>query len=416
MKMFSRILFFFFALSTSFALAEGITGRWDGTARVSETLTVPAHLDLSGSANHVEGAFLNGPQRFVSTEGKISGNSLALKFAQFDLTFQATLQDGVLKGTYSKNDGGFSYPVELKPHTTTEERVVQAPIIQGVWIIPTESAKGEHAFRLIVNQYASNAYATILRVDGDTGVLAGTFKGGKYVLSHFGDVRASILEITPADDGTLDLTLYGTHTHAGQDGQPTKLKAYRPADAKAKNIPDPDDFSTHTSVKDPSLSFQFSFRDLNGKLVSNTDAEFKNKVVLVNVTGSWCPNCHDEAPYLAQLYRKYHSRGVEIVALDFEEPAQIQSLTRLRSFIKKYGIAYTYLVAGEPKEVHDKLPQAVNLNAWPTTFFVGKDGLVQAVETGFTSSGSGVFDHDVRAKYVANIEKLLAENAHTTGN
>jgi thiol-disulfide isomerase/thioredoxin len=416
MKMFSRVLFFFFALSASFASAQGIAGRWDGTAKVSETLTVPVHLDISGSGNHVEGAFLNGPQRSVSTEGSISGNSITLKFAQFDLAFQATLQDGALKGTYSKNDGGFSYALELKPHVTTEDKVIQAPIIQGVWIIPTESAKGEHAFRLIVNQYASNAYATILRVDGDTGVLAGTLKGGTYILSHFGDVRASILEITPAEDGTLALTLYGTHTHAGQDGQPVKLTAYRPADAKVKNIPEPDDFSTHTSVRNPQQPFQFSFPDLDGKLVSNTDAQFKNKVVLVNVTGSWCPNCHDEAPYLAQLYRKYRTRGVEIVALDFEEPEQIQSLTRLRSFIKKYGIEYTYLVAGVQKDVHDKVPQAVNLNAWPTTFFVGKDGLVHAVETGFTSSGSGKFDSEVRAKYVANIERLLAENAHTAVN
>lgn len=415
MKMFSRVLFFFFALTASFASAQGIAGRWDGTAKVSETLTVPVHLDISGSGNHVEGAFLNGPQRFVSTEGSISGNSITLKFAEFDLTFQAILQDGVLKGTYSKNGGGFSYPLELKPHELPQADV-QAPIIQGVWIIPTESAKGEHAFRLIVNQYLSNAYATILRVDGDTGVLAGTYKDGKYVLSHFGDVRAAILEIMPAEDGTLNLTLYGTHTHAGQDGQPTKLTAYRLADAKARNIPAPDDFSTHTSVKDPQQPFQFSFPDLNGKLVSNTDAQFKNKVVLVNVTGSWCPNCHDEAPYLAQLYRKYHARGAEVVALDFEEPEQIQSLTRLRSFIKKYRVEYTYLVAGVQKEVHDKLPQAVNLNAWPTTFFVGRDGLVHAVETGFTSSGSGVFDHDVKAKYVANIEKLLAENVRAAGN
>jgi thiol-disulfide isomerase/thioredoxin len=415
MKMFSRVLFFFLALSASFASAQGIAGRWDGTAKISETLTVPVHLDISGSGNHVEGAFLNGPQSSGSTEGSISGSSITLKYAQFDLTFQATLENGVLKGTYGKNGGGFSYPLELKPQVITQADV-QAPIIQGVWLIPTESAKGEHAFRLIVNQYLSNAYATILRVDGDTGVLAGTYKNGKFVLSHFGDVRASILEITPAEDGTLDLTLYGTHTHAGQDGQPTKLKAYRLADAKDKNIPEPDDFSTHTSVKDSQQPFQFSFPDLNGKLVSNTDAQFKNKVVLVNVTGSWCPNCHDEAPYLAQLYRKYHARGVEIVALDFEEPEQIQSLARLHSFIKKYGVEYTYLVAGVQKEVHDKLPQAVNLNAWPTTFFVGKDGLVHAVETGFTSSGSGKFDSDVKAKYVANIERLLAENAHTAVN
>jgi hypothetical protein len=61
------------------------------------------------------------------------------------------------------------------------------------------------------------------------------------------------------------------------------------------------------------------------------------------------------------------------------------------------------------------VPQAENLNAWPTTFFIGKDGLVHAVETGFTSSGSAEFDRDVKAKYVANIEKLLSEHERSAG-
>jgi len=413
MRLINRFLFLLLLAST--AAAQGITGRWDGTAKVSDTLTVPVHLELSGSGNNVEGAFINGSQRTPSTEGQVSGDSLTLKFAQFDLTLQATLKDGVLSGSYGKNGGGFSYPFELKPYVEQKAFGVKVPVISGVWIIPTESAKGEHAFRLVVSQKGENAYATILRVDGDTGTLAGSYRDGKFVLSHFGDVRANILEITPSADGSLDLTLIGTHTHAGQDGQPTKLTAYRSSSAKAKNLPQPDDFSTHTSVKDPRQPFQFSFPDVNGKLVSNTDPQFKNKVVLVNVTGSWCPNCHDEAPYLASLYSKYHSRGVEIVALDFEDPAQIKTLTRLRAFIKKYGIEYDYLVAGEQKDIHQKVPQAENLNAWPTTFFIGKDGLVHVVETGFTSSSSAEFDRDVKAKYVANIEKLLSEHERSAG-
>jgi thiol-disulfide isomerase/thioredoxin len=400
----------------STAAAQGLTGRWDGTAQISDTLTVPVHLEISGSGDHVEGTFINGGQRSPSTEGQVSGNFLTLKYAQFDLTFQATLKDGVLTGTYSKNGGGFSYPLELKPRVKLKASAVKAPDISGVWIIPTESAKGEHAFRLVVKQTGPDVSATILRVDGDTGTLSGTYSDGKFVLSHFGDVRASVLEITPAADGSLDLTLFGTHTHAGQEGQAAKLTAIRATDAKAQTLPQPDDFSTHTSVQDPHQPFLFSFPDLSGKVVSNTDPQFKNKVVLINITGSWCPNCHDEAPYLAELYRKYHARGVEIVALDFEEPAQTQSLARLHAFIKKYGIEYTYLVAGEPKELHEKLPQAVNLNAWPTTFFIGRDGLVHAVETGFPSPGSLEFDHEVKQKYVANIERLLAGNLSASGN
>jgi len=64
---------------------------------------------------------------------------------------------------------------------------------------------------------------------------------------------------------------------------------------------------------------------------------------------SWCPNCHDEAPFLEELYQKYHGLGLEVVALDFEPAEQIKSLSRARAFIKRYGIEYTYLIAGEPR-------------------------------------------------------------------
>ncbi|MEZ5286715.1 MAG: TlpA disulfide reductase family protein [Vicinamibacterales bacterium] len=45
---------------------------------------------------------------------------------------------------------------------------------------------------------------------------------------------------------------------------------------------------------------------------------FRGKVVLVNISGSWCPNCHDEAPFLAALHRRFKDRGFEIVTLSFE--------------------------------------------------------------------------------------------------
>ena len=429
MRLFNRFLFLLMFVST--AAAQGVTGLWDGAAQVTDarwfagTITVPVHLDISGSGDHVVGAFINGAARSdPSTEGLASSNSITLKFAHSATILNATLQDGVLKGTYSGDDGSFAYPFELRLHVNQNPSKVTAPDISGEWIVPAESSKGEHAFRLVLKQTGPNVSGTILRVDGDMGTLAGTYQDGKFVLSHFGDVRASILEIIPSTDGSLDLTIYGTHTHVeglrstdAHDAKSGKLTAFRATVAQAKHMPQPDDFSAHTSVKDLKQPLKFSFPDLNGRIVSNTDPQFKGKVVLVNITGSWCPNCHDEAPFLAELYRKYRSRGVEIVALDFEyEPAQLKSLARLHAFIKQYGIEYTYLIAGSAQEVNEKLPQAVNLNAWPTTFFIGKDGLVHAVETGFTSAASAEFDKGVRAKYVANIENLLAEKAGASSN
>ena len=143
--------------------------------------------------------------------------------------------------------------------------------------------------------------------------------------------------------------------------------------------------------------------------MTNRDPRFRGKVVLVNITGSWCPNCHDEAPFLAELYSKYHAQGLEIVGLDFEEPEQITNLTRLHAFIQRYNLDYTFLIAGVPEELNQKLPRVENLNAWPTTFFLNRQGLVRRVETGFPSSGSTEYHRDVKAAYVQTIETLLTE-------
>jgi thiol-disulfide isomerase/thioredoxin len=129
------------------------------------------------------------------------------------------------------------------------------------------------------------------------------------------------------------------------------------------------------------------------------------------VTGTWCPNCHDEAQYLVQLHRKYRDRGLEVVALDFEEPEQQEdNLTRARAFIKKYGVEYPYLLAGAPVEMWEKVPQANNLNSWPTTLFIGRDGRVKSIHSGFASPASGEFHRQVKEEFAATVERLLAED------
>jgi thiol-disulfide isomerase/thioredoxin len=116
----------------------------------------------------------------------------------------------------------------------------------------------------------------------------------------------------------------------------------------AKSLPDAGMFSQryersskHTTVRDLNEKFSFNFPGIDGKPISSEDPKFKGKVYLAIVTGTWCPNCHDEAQYLVQLYAKYHAQGLEIVALDFEEPEQQDSLHRARAFIKKYNVPYT---------------------------------------------------------------------------
>jgi peroxiredoxin len=162
-------------------------------------------------------------------------------------------------------------------------------------------------------------------------------------------------------------------------------------------------------VKDPSKPFIFSFPDLNGKQVSNTDPQFDGKVVIVAVGGSWCPNCHDEAPFLESLYKQFHGQGLEIVNLSFEEADQLKDPTRLRAFIARYGLTYTVLVAGTPDELAEKIPQGEHLNCWPTSFILGRDGKVREVHAGFAGPANKPAHEALKQEVTSLVEGLLAE-------
>ncbi len=387
------------------AMAQSLAGRWDASVQVSG-VDIPFRFELSGEGANVKGSFFNGDERITSTSGRFENGSLVLRWDDHASSLDAAFHGGVLEGRYRRDgrDEKSNYAFSAKRHTSPPAVKGDVPSIAGMWVIPTDSPKGEKAWRFIVRQTGSEVSAAVLRIDGDTGALTGTYKDGKFVLSHFDSARPMLMEVTPQKDGTLELL----------ENAKTQRTAVRWEVAHAKGLPEPTDPMKNTSVKDPNEAYQFSFPDLNGRTVSNADAKFRGKVVLVNITGSWCPNCHDEAPFLAELYKKYRDQGLEIVALSFEEADQLKDLARLRAFIKRYDIQYTVLVGGEPSEAKDKLTQAVNWNSWPTTFFIGRDGLVRGVHAGFPSSASGDLYRQAKDEFTAEVQHLLRENQRTS--
>ena len=411
-----------------------IDGRWDASL-TNHGNVIPFRLDISGSGPSLKGTFYDG---FAPYDGTTSATfvdgKLTLNVEHYLTTITATLKDGQLVGdvvTQSRAATG-GYGFQATRHVESITPTTDVPKIAGSWEIPLESptSKGEKAFRFIVEQHGADVAASILRVDGDTGAYSGTYKDGKWLLSHFDGSRPGVIEVSALPDGTLQVvqnaarpkaaatsTTSTTTTTKQYNEEPsdsryaTKLIAYRPEVARAKGLPEPENYATHTTIRDAKEKFAFNFPDVDGKLVSNDDPRFKGKVVLAIVTGTWCPNCHDEAQYLVQLDKKYRDKGLAIVALDFEEPEQQAKLDRERAFVKQYGVEYTYLIAGAPAEMWEKVPQAVNLNTWPATFFIGRDGLVKGVHSGFASPASGEFNDQLKAEFTSTIERLLAENA-----
>jgi thiol-disulfide isomerase/thioredoxin len=221
-----------------------------------------------------------------------------------------------------------------------------------------------------------------LKTSGDTGTLVGRWNNGRLVMSHFAGDRPLLFEARLESDGTLSVTL----------DQYSTYRAARTTEARAKGIPEPPDLSRFTSVKDPTERFRFSGPDLDGKMVKNTDPMFRGRVVVLTIGGTWCANCHDEVPFLMELYHEFQSKGLEIVGLFFENDATLSvARPRVLTFIRRYGVAFPILVPGtsQETEVAEKLPQLVNFAVFPTTIILGRDGRVRRVNAGFASAATG---------------------------
>jgi len=405
------------------ASAENIEGRWAATV-TQAGVAIPFRLDISGDGDRIVGTLYNGEDKETTTSAAIGDGKVKLNFDHYLTSITAEVKNGELDGRIVNSrrvDLGTNAAATPQPGAEEAARIGSAfhavryvaptaasianvPSIDGVWEIPHESPKGEKAWRLIVQQHGPDITTTILRVDGDTGALTGSWHGDKFVASHFDGARPGLFELKLLPDGTLEVNNRTTGPRGGV------LIAYRPEVARAKGLPEPANYLTHTTVRDPQEVFTYSFPDTHGNVVSNSDPRFQGKVVLAIVTGTWCPNCHDEAQYLVQLYNKYHDQGLEIVALDFEEPDQQSSLTRVNALIKQYKVPYTCLIAGASADMWDKVPQAVNLNTWPATLFIGRDGRVKATHAGFASPASGVYNAELKKEFTSNIERLLREN------
>jgi peroxiredoxin len=372
------------------AAAPPIAGRWHAVVVVND-VEIPFRFDIETDASRVSGVFFNGDERIASTAGSFADDALTLNFDHYATRVEARLIDGRLEGQYVRARGA-PYPFRARlaaPSAAPGE----GPPIGGVWIIPTQSSKGEAAWRFIVHKTGPDVSAAILRVDGDTGALTGRFDGNRFVLSHFSGQRPLLLEITLEPDGSLAIV----------QNKRTRMTAVREEHARERNVAAPANPSTHSYAQNAAEPFRFSFPDTDGRTISNSDARFQNKVVVVSITGSWCPNCHDEAPFLTELHKRYRSLGLEVVALSFEEAAQLQDPARLRAYVARYGIEYPMLLAGVPDELAVKVPQIENLNSFPTTIFLGRDGTVREVHAGFPSKASGRFYTET----IESIERLV---------
>ena len=328
------------------------------------------------------------------------GDSLRIYLPDYDAVMVAAVRGDSLDGYYHNVGRLGPRTVPFRALRRPDERIRRPvrPEYFGSWDVTftTDGRSSPRVFR--IQQGSEGMEAAILSNTGDYGRFTGRVEGDSVRFAHFDG--SFIYMFTARLDGD---TLRGTF-HAGLRSE-TPFTAVR---SSGKPHLTPPDQMTQADT----APFRFAFRDLDGRLVTQDDPRFRGKVVIVDLFGTWCPNCHDAAQGLKWLYQRYHARGLEIVGFAYEVSGDSAIDGKLvRVFRDQLGLSWPLLLAGMPNSASQNAtqPQLVNFTAFPTTLFLGKDGRIRRTHAGFYGPATGASHDELLRDFSAEVERLLAE-------
>jgi thiol-disulfide isomerase/thioredoxin len=373
-------------------------GQWQAALDLAGG-ALPFALELASGGGRWTGTLCNGRVCHPLSAVRIRGDSVLLEMADYDATIDARLVRDSLVGSY-RNVGNRGPRVIPFRAARGRRPVTHAPAwLVGRWDATFFSDFGSSPRVFELRDGPEGLEGTMISNTGDYGHFAGRVEGDSFALAHFDGSFVYLLAGARHGD-----TLRGVF-HAGLRTQ-TPWIAVRSSGASRLKAP------TDITTADTSAPFRFAFPDLAGRMVTDRDPRFSGRVVLVDIFGSWCPTCHDAAPQLVRLYRKYHARGLEIVGLAYEVTGDTAIDARqLRRYRRKFGIEFPVLLAGvnDTEAAAATLPQLHGFTSFPTTVFLGRDGRVRRVHAGFYGPATGAQHERLIREFEREVERLLAE-------
>jgi thiol-disulfide isomerase/thioredoxin len=372
---------------------------------------LPFTLEISGEGGDYQAVAINGEERAALSHVRLSGLDIILSFSWYDSEITARLsEDGsVMEGRWRKTHAeadtvlGFSATRGLAsrflplPAATTPATVTD---ISGTWAVEFTDEDGSSVAQGEFTQSRDELSGTFLTASGDYRYLHGVYQQGVMRLSTYDGSHAFLFQAQVQGDGSLKGDFWS------RDVYHATWTATR-ADSDQEILPDAWDQVQLTGV-DGSLNF--SFEDLDGRTVTLDDQRFAGKPVLINLFGSWCPNCNDEAPELVRWYAQHQSQGLEIIGLAFEYSGDSQrDREMIARYAERHGIEYTLLLAGttDKKDAAQQLGFVDKVIAFPTTIFLDREHQVVGIHSGFAGPGTGRHHTELVAELSARIEALL---------
>ncbi len=356
-------------------------GVYRASLKVSSKQELPFNFEV---ISETELKIFNAEEVIEVDEIEYKNDSVYIKTPVFEGFIVAKIENDVLNGSFVKANLDRVVPFKAEKNATRFDVTDKAEhIISGNWetVFSPDIAADKYIAKGIFKQEGNHVTGTFRTATGDYRYLEGVLNGNQLQLSTFDGAHAFLFNAVVTDS-----TMYGTYFSGNHWEEPFIAKRN-----ETYELPDA---NTLTYLKEGYRKMSFSFPDANGDMVSLDDERFKDKVVLIQLLGTWCPNCLDESKYYTEFYNTHKNDDIEIIGLAFEyvktEEAAFNNIKRLQ---ERVGIEYPILLAqiGSTSKVkaQEKLPMLNHVLSYPTTIFIDKKGIVRKIHTGFNGPATG---------------------------
>lgn len=331
-------------------------------------------------------------------------DSVYIKPPVFEGELIAKIEKGVLNGHFVVKGKDRKVPFTAQMNNDRFDSFQDADFnIDGNWetTFSPESESESYKAKGVFKQDGNKVTGTFRTETGDYRFLEGVLSGSTLKLSAFDGAHAFLFTAQVTDS-----TLQGTFYSGNHYKEP--FEAIRNNDYELKSADE------LTFLKEGYDSLAFQFPDANGNQIALSDARFKDKVVVVQIMGTWCPNCLDESTYFAEYYKKNNDKDLEFVSLAFEyAKTEQQAFNNIKRLQDRVGITYPILLAQigstSKEEAQEKLPMLNHVLSYPTTVFIDKQGKVRKIHTGFNGPATGEKYTEFKLEFDNFINRLLAE-------
>ncbi len=405
--MWRPILIALFALFNGTLLAYQ-SENWVATLSRPDGKEIVFNFTLYVEGKSIILTVINGSERIEVSDIRFSGDSVFFQMPVFESSFRAHMKKDNWVGTWTK---GGSSEEQVMPFKAVKSDIRFDPLlgnvkldISGRWAVRfANDSSSAYPSVAEFRQQGNRLTGTILTPTGDYRYLEGIVTGNQLKLSTFDGGHAFLFTAIISDKKTLSAGKFYSGATYVEDWYAVRNK---------QAIVNTEAVSMAMQPGETRLNFRFP--DLNGDPVSILDDRFKNKVVIVQVMGSWCPNCMDETAFLSNYYRENKNRGVEVIALAYEYSTDFErSAKSLRKFQERFDVQYPMLITGvkvsDSLRTEKTLPQVTPIRFFPSSIIIDKKGVVRKFDTAFVGPGTGKAFEEYSRNFYAYINRLLNE-------